>query len=170
MAASLIFLIFSFAQAEEFALGPANIYLDMIFVPEPYWDVEEPYTDVHYTWSGPLNCTVYNAKIGHYSNAKVQLHQLAEPNELDLSMIREVLGDSNLLPAGWTTVASNLSMAGHKGIIINATSPDGRVARVAGFSPDDVGGQGKYIFLLRSDLGWSFARALLESMRIEIQS
>jgi hypothetical protein len=147
-------------------LGPADIYLDMIFVPEPYWDMKEPYTDVHYTWNGPLNCTVYHANIGHYPYVRIQLHQLEMPTELDLSMIQEVVDDSTLLPASWTTSASNLTIAGHKGMMINATSPEGSVVRVVGFSPDGDGGQGRLICLLRSDLSWSFTKALLESMRI----
>ena len=162
----MVFIIFSSAQAEELALGPANIYLDMIFVPEPYWDAGEPYADVHYTWNGPLNCTVYHSKIGHYPYVWIQLHQLEKPTELDLSMIREVVDDSALLPAGWTKSASNLTIAGHKGMMINATSPEGSVVRVVGFSPDGDGGQGRLICLLRSDLSWSFTKALLESMRI----
>jgi hypothetical protein len=163
-------MIFSSAQAEEFDLGPASIYLDMIFVPEPYWDAGDPFNDTHYTWNGPLNCTVYHSKIGHYPYVWIQLHQLEKPAELNLSMIQEVVDDSALLPAGWAVAASNLTIAGHKGIMINATSPEGIVVRAAGFSPDADGGQGKIIFLLRSDLGWSYTQALLESMRIEFQN
>jgi hypothetical protein len=164
----LVFTIFSSAQAEQFALGPANIYLDMIFVPEPYLDVGEPFADFHSTWNGPLNCTVYPADIGHYREAQIQIHQLAEPAPIDLSMVQEVLYDSKLLPAGWSTRVSNLSISGHPGVLINATSPQGMIVRVAGFSPDGDDGRGRFICLLRSDLRWSYTKALLESMRVKI--
>jgi hypothetical protein len=164
----LVFTIFSLAQAEEVTLGPASLYLDMIFVPEPYWDPEYAHADVHYLWNGPINCTVNHSNIGHYPYVQIQLHQLEKPTELDLNTIREVAAESALLPAGWTTSASNMTIAGHEGIIINATSPDGRMVRVAGFSPDGDGGQGQCICMLRFDLGWSHTQALLESMRITI--
>ena len=140
----------------------------MIFVPEPYWDPGDPYADVHYLWSGPINCTVNHSNIGHYPYVQVQLHQLEKPTELDLNTIQEVADESALLPAGWTTSASNMTIAGHEGIMINATSPDGRMIRVAGFSPDGDGGQGQFICLLRFDMGWRHTQAFLESMRITI--
>jgi hypothetical protein len=169
MVACLVFTIFSSAQAEEFALGPAKIYLDMIFVPEPHLDMGEPYADLHYTWNGPLNCTVYPANIEHYREAQIQFHQLAEPAAIDLSMIQEVLYDSDLLPIGWSTKVSNLSIAGHRGVLVNATRPQGITVRMAGFSPDGDDGRGRFICLLRSDLRWSCTQALLESMRVNIK-
>jgi hypothetical protein len=168
MAACLVFTIFSSAEGEQFALGPANIYLDMIFVPEPYLDMGEPYADFHYAWNGSINCTVYHADIGHYREVQIQFHQLAEPASIDLPMIQEVLSDSNLLPTGWSTKVSNLSIAGHQGVLINATSTQGKTVRLAGFSPDGDDGRGRFICLLRSDLRWSYTQALLESMRVKI--
>jgi hypothetical protein len=169
MATCLVFTIFSSAQAEQFALGPANIYLDMIFVPEPYLDMGVPYADFHYAWNGSINCTVYPANIGHYREVQIQFHQLAEPEAIDLPMIQEVLYDSNLLPTGWSTKVSNLSIAGHQGVLINATSPQGMTVRVAGFSPDGDVGWGRFICLFRSDLRWRYTQGLLESMRINIK-
>lgn len=153
--------------AETVHLGPAEVYLDMGAVPEPYIVTGDAYMEFHNISNMDLGCTVYPATIGHASDVILQLHELDRTVPVNSSVLLKLA--SALLPSGWTRESSTMNFDGHPGVMINATGPDGKKLRAAGFSPDEDSGSGRYIFLSSTRICQNCTIALFESFRVSLE-
>ncbi|MBC7079297.1 MAG: hypothetical protein H5T42_02315 [Methanothrix sp.] len=150
------------AGAETITLGQVGIYIDMSCVPDPYVVTHEAIKETH--WPEQINCTVHTTTIGHANDVILELHRLDE--EINVSVERMLLFAEHLIPLGWSTEHVDFDVAGHNGVLINATDLYYPKMRLICFSPDGDDGWGREIIVARSTIWGNRSIDLFRSIRL----
>lgn len=166
---SLIILLLTIqGVAEIMPLGPMNISFNMAMAPEPYVITGDSFSTTYVLGDKNVTDTVYPMTLGHRKNILIQLHHLDVDADVGSNNIESLLSWFEFVPSGWSIESQPLKIDGHQGTMVNATSPSYAKIYLAGYSPDEVDGEGQVLLLMGARMCFHCSKYFFQSVRMNV--